>query len=250
MQNNNTLLCEDYYLSAHGSTVDNFELPYNVRVIMLCEFGSMTACTQNEFNFFSTITRPYGLHLENLTFIYNTTDINLSGINPSKYKLCVYTPNFNFNYLVNNDIIKEGDREKFNDIFKGYSKLCPNLYIKKERIEFRSGLFNVPLDYNRIYINDHLSPYTGKFTKAGTIEKIDTSIATEYQNLLTALQKSEETLIDKNSKEIKNLLLDEIIKRYQYKEGLYQYYTKNNSEIKKAVTLFNNIAEYNKILKI
>ena len=57
-------------------------------------------------------------------------------------------------------------------------------------------------------------------------------------------------LIDKNSKEIKNLLLDEIIKRYQYKEGLYQYYTKNNSEIKKAVTLFNNIAEYNKILKI
>ena len=81
-------------------------------------------------------------------------------------------------------------------------------------------------------------------------EKIDASIATEYQNLLTALQKSEETLIDKNSKEIKNLLLDEIIKRYQYKEGLYQYYTKNNSEIKKAVTLFNNIAEYNKILKI
>ena len=81
-------------------------------------------------------------------------------------------------------------------------------------------------------------------------EKIDASIATEYQNLLIALQKSEETLIDKNSKEIKNLLLDEIIKRYQYKEGLYQYYTKNNSEIKKAVTLFNNIAEYNKILKI
>ena len=81
-------------------------------------------------------------------------------------------------------------------------------------------------------------------------EKIDASIAAEYQQLLTALQKSEETLIDKNSKEIKNLLLDEIIKRYQYKEGLYQYYTKNNSEIKKAVTLFNNIAEYNKILKI
>ena len=81
-------------------------------------------------------------------------------------------------------------------------------------------------------------------------EKIDATIAAEYQQLLSALQKSEETLIDKNSKEIKNLLLDEIIKRYQYKEGLYQYYTKNNSEIKKAITLFNNIAEYNKILKI
>ena len=44
--------------------------------------------------------------------------------------------------------------------------------------------------------------------------------------------------------------LDEIIKRYQYKEGLYQYYTKNNSEIKKAVAILNNMPEYNRLLKI
>jgi carboxyl-terminal processing protease len=80
-------------------------------------------------------------------------------------------------------------------------------------------------------------------------EKIDSEITLEYQALLNSLQKSEEHLIDKNAKEIKNLLLDEIIKRYQYKEGLYQYYTKNNSEIKKAVALLNNSLEYNKILK-
>lgn len=66
-------------------------------------------------------------------------------------------------------------------------------------------------------------------------EKIDASIATEYQQLLSALQKSEETLIDKNSKEIKNLLLDEIIKRYQYKEGLYQFYTKTMPKLKKRL---------------
>jgi carboxyl-terminal processing protease len=81
-------------------------------------------------------------------------------------------------------------------------------------------------------------------------ENIDSAINTEYQQLLTALQKSEETLIDKNQKEIKNLILDEIIKRYQYKEGLYQYYAKNNFEIKKAIGVLNNTAEYNKILKI
>lgn len=80
-------------------------------------------------------------------------------------------------------------------------------------------------------------------------EKIDSEITLEYQALLNSLQKSEERLIDKNAKEIKNLLLDEIIKRYQYKEGLYQYYTKNNSEIKKAVALLNTPVEYNKILK-
>ncbi|MDI5948423.1 S41 family peptidase [Flavobacterium yafengii] len=81
-------------------------------------------------------------------------------------------------------------------------------------------------------------------------EKIDESIITEYQQLLTALQKSENALLDKNQKEIKNLILDEIIKRYQYQEGLYQYYIKNNSEIKKSVSILNNNSEYKTILKI
>lgn len=81
-------------------------------------------------------------------------------------------------------------------------------------------------------------------------ENIDTAIQSEYEQLLAALQRSEATMIDKNQKEIKNLMLDEIIKRYQYKEGLYQYYIKNNIEIKKAIDVLNNKEEYNKILKI
>ena len=81
-------------------------------------------------------------------------------------------------------------------------------------------------------------------------EKIDASIMAEYQQLLIALQKNDENQLNKNQKEIKNLILDEIIKRFQYKEGLYQYYTKNNSEIKKAVGILNNLPEYNRILKI
>jgi len=80
-------------------------------------------------------------------------------------------------------------------------------------------------------------------------EKLDASIAVEYQQLLSALQKSEENLLNQNQKEIKNLILDEIIKRYQYKEGLYLYYTKNNVEIMKAVGILNNQLEYNNILK-
>jgi carboxyl-terminal processing protease len=80
-------------------------------------------------------------------------------------------------------------------------------------------------------------------------EKLDTAIATEYQNLMVALQKSEENLLNQNQKEIKNLILDEIIKRYQYKEGLFLYYTKNNFEIKKAQNIVSNPQEYNTILK-
>jgi carboxyl-terminal processing protease len=68
---------------------------------------------------------------------------------------------------------------------------------------------------------------------AAKTEKIDETIAPEYQQLLAALEKSETTLLDKNQKEIKGLIQEELIKRYQYQEGLYQFYIKNNSEIKK-----------------
>ena len=79
-------------------------------------------------------------------------------------------------------------------------------------------------------------------------EKVDASIATEYQQLLTALQRSEEKELNAHKQEIKQLITDEIIKRYQYKEGLYKYYTTSNPEITKAAAILNNTAEYNKIL--
>jgi carboxyl-terminal processing protease len=81
-------------------------------------------------------------------------------------------------------------------------------------------------------------------------EKIEETIAPEYQQLLNALEKSETTLLDKNQKEIRGLIQEELIKRYQYQEGLYQYYIKNNSEIKKAVSVLNNQTEYKTILKM
>ena len=80
-------------------------------------------------------------------------------------------------------------------------------------------------------------------------EKLNETIAVQYDQLMAAVQKSEEVLLDKNQKEIKRLILDEIIKRYQYRDGLYLYYTKNNAEIIKAAALLANTVEYNKILK-
>lgn len=79
-------------------------------------------------------------------------------------------------------------------------------------------------------------------------EKVDESIAAEYNQLLAALQKSEEKELNAHKGEIKQLLLDELIKRYQYKEGLYKYYTTSNPEIQKATALLNDQSKYNKIL--
>ncbi|QYS87300.1 S41 family peptidase [Flavobacterium oreochromis] len=63
-------------------------------------------------------------------------------------------------------------------------------------------------------------------------EKIDIQIKSQYEALQQVLQKTDEIELDKNKIEILNLIKDELIKRYQYKEGLYQYYAKNNNVIK------------------
>ena len=75
------------------------------------------------------------------------------------------------------------------------------------------------------------------------------SVINQYQNLLTSLKNSNETELDKNKEQIKKLLVEEIITRFQYKEGLYQHNVKNDTEIKKALEVVNDVAQYNKILK-
>ncbi|GAA4761271.1 MULTISPECIES: S41 family peptidase [Flavobacterium] len=79
-------------------------------------------------------------------------------------------------------------------------------------------------------------------------ENIDASIKLQYDALASAIQKAEESQLDKYKAEIMKLLKAEIITRYNYREGLYDYYLKNDIEIKKATSLLNNQPEYNKIL--
>lgn len=80
-------------------------------------------------------------------------------------------------------------------------------------------------------------------------ENIESNIQTEYNLLKAAIEKSNEKELDKNKAEIMMLLKDEIITRFQYKEGLYDYETKNSVEINKAKSVLKNTNEYNKILK-
>ena len=110
---------------------------------------------------------------------------------------------------------------------------------------FKAYLKKTNFDFNTE--SENLLKKTLEATKK---EKIDENITLEYQNLLTAIQKSEEKLLDKNQNEIKKLILEDIIKRFQYKEGLYQYYLKNNTEIKKATAVLQDQNQYKSILKL
>ncbi len=85
--------------------------------------------------------------------------------------------------------------------------------------------------------------------EAAKDEKLNASIQSEYAQLKAALERGEERQIDENQNEIRALLQDELIRRYQYKEGLYAFYTQNNAEVKKAIELLSNVPQYQKILK-
>ncbi|RNC88134.1 MAG: S41 family peptidase [Winogradskyella sp.] len=79
-------------------------------------------------------------------------------------------------------------------------------------------------------------------------EEINDDINSEYNQLVTALNTYKSAAINKNKEKLSLLLRDEIIKRYFYSEGLYDYYKSNNTEIKKAIDILNNPSEYTKIL--
>ncbi len=145
--------------------------------------------------------------------------------------------------LVKNDGI-------FNFVTEYYYK-NPNLGDKIPTISDADFMnFKAFLKKTKFNFNTESELALKKTLEAAKKEKIDENIATEYLVLMTAIEKSEDKLLDKNQTEIKKLILDEIIKRYQYKEGLYQYYTKNNSEIKKSVAILTDQVQYKQILKL
>lgn len=74
-------------------------------------------------------------------------------------------------------------------------------------------------------------------------------ISTSYKQLLAAIDKAKDKAIVDKKVEIESLLTDEILKRYFYREGLYDYQIEHNPEIMEAVSVLNDEARYKKILK-
>ena len=85
--------------------------------------------------------------------------------------------------------------------------------------------------------------------KVAKREKLDQDISASYDALIAAIATSKEKGLDTHKKEIMNLLTDEIIKRYFYREGLYNYYVSHNPEIAKSREILNNKSKYDEILK-
>ena len=80
-------------------------------------------------------------------------------------------------------------------------------------------------------------------------ENMNVVVNDEYNNLLNAIKNYKNTAIDANKSQLMGLLADEIVKRYFYREGLYEYYLDHNPEIKKGSEILTNSSSYSKYLK-
>ncbi|QIE59878.1 PDZ domain-containing protein [Rasiella rasia] len=80
-------------------------------------------------------------------------------------------------------------------------------------------------------------------------DDIEKEIANSYKQLMDAIDAAKDKKVIAKKAEIKSLLTDEILKRYFYKEGLYDYQVVNNPEILAGIEVLTNSGKYNRILK-
>lgn len=109
--------------------------------------------------------------------------------------------------------------------------------------------FKTYLKQEKISLDTETNKALKNVLESAKKENIDTQIAAEYKQLENALARNQEIELEANKNQIKRLLQEELIIRYQYREGLYDFYTKNNVEIEKAIALLNNATQYKNLLK-
>ncbi len=80
-------------------------------------------------------------------------------------------------------------------------------------------------------------------------DEISEDIKDSYNQLTKAINAAKDKEIEDKKVEIEALLSAEILKRYFYKEGLYNYQIEHNPEIMEAVSVLNDEKRYTKILK-
>jgi len=88
-----------------------------------------------------------------------------------------------------------------------------------------------------------------KAFKTAEKEELDDDISSSYKAMQTAINNAKKKDIKDKKAEIMSLLSDEVVKRYFYRDGLYNYQLKFNPEILEAIKVLEDDKKYNRILK-
>lgn len=80
-------------------------------------------------------------------------------------------------------------------------------------------------------------------------DEFNDDVNTIYTQLRNTIADAKEAELDTRRDEIQGLLIDEIVKRYFYRDGLYEYQIVNNPEIAEALSVLRDAKRYGNILK-
>ncbi|MFS4483460.1 S41 family peptidase [Hyunsoonleella sp. 2307UL5-6] len=75
-------------------------------------------------------------------------------------------------------------------------------------------------------------------------ENLNDDIKSDYETLISRLKTSKNQAIDEHKDFILKSLTEEIVKRYAYREGLYEYYKTNDPHIQKSTQILGNTVTY------
>lgn len=81
-------------------------------------------------------------------------------------------------------------------------------------------------------------------------EELNDNIESDFNTLISNLNTSKTNVIDENKDYLLELLTEDIVKRYVYREGLYEYFEIHDTKIKKATDILSKPTTYQGYLKL
>ena len=136
---------------------------------------------------------------------------------------------FNYvnNYYHNNSLDDIKDFKLSKSDFNQFKKRCygSQSFLKDETITYLNGFSSIIKDAGLAGLDDKLKELNG------------------------VLNKSKVELMDHHKEEIIYVLEKEIVRRFYYRKGMYEYYLLKNEDVITAQSLLNNIEAYLSILK-
>ncbi|GAA3656041.1 S41 family peptidase [Flavivirga jejuensis] len=146
------------------------------------------------------------------------------------------------NAIVNSDLI-------FNYATEYYYKNTPNDINSLKLSDADFSNFKNYLKTNNFSFETDTEKALYKAFETATKEELNDNIEKDFKTLVSNLRVSKTGVIDENKDYLLELLTEDIVKRYVYREGLYEYYKVNDSKIKKATEILSKPSTYFDYLK-
>ena len=109
---------------------------------------------------------------------------------------------------------------------------------------FKQSIITSGMDYYETNTEKELK----KIMNTQEAENFGEGVSKEYDDLLASIKQSKLEALDTYKAEIEKELQSEILKRYFYREGLYEYQLTHDEAIKAATALLANKSKYDEIL--